>query len=158
MDTQDPPIRPRYQLTRGLIGLDNEKDAMTSRCLDRKEVRHATLRAHTGTGTLVGALCTHIRRLFLSFGGPVCADRISNCPLDRVLTYKNLIYLLNLQICLHFGKQLKLAKEFGTSLPENIYNPIFQYRSIRKAKNGLISIHILLFDTNTTAKTSNFFK
>ena len=97
MDTQDPPIRPRYQLTRGLIGLDNEKDAMTSRCLDRKEVRHATLRAHTGTGTLVGALCTHIRRLFLSFGGPVCADRISNCPLDRVLTYKNLIYLLNLQ-------------------------------------------------------------
>ena len=37
-------------------------------------------------------------RLFLAFGGPVCADRISNCPLDRVLTYKNLIYLLNLQI------------------------------------------------------------
>ena len=35
--------------------------------------------------------------LFLTFGGPVCADRISNCPLDRVLTYKNLIYLLNLQ-------------------------------------------------------------
>ena len=37
-------------------------------------------------------------RLFLVFGGPVCADRISNCPLDRVLTYKNLIYLLNLQV------------------------------------------------------------
>ena len=37
-------------------------------------------------------------RLFLTFGGLVCADRISNCPLDRVLTYKNLIYLLNLQI------------------------------------------------------------
>ena len=36
MDTQDPPNRPCYQLTRGLIGLDNEKDAMTSRCLDRK--------------------------------------------------------------------------------------------------------------------------
>ena len=36
-------------------------------------------------------------RLFLVFGGPVCADRISNCPMDRVLTYKNLIYLLNLQ-------------------------------------------------------------
>ena len=35
--------------------------------------------------------------LFLAFGGPVCADRISNCPLDKVLTYKNLIYLLNLQ-------------------------------------------------------------
>ena len=37
-------------------------------------------------------------RLFLAFGGLVCADRISNCPLDRVLTYKNLIYLLNLQV------------------------------------------------------------
>ena len=24
------------------------------------------------------------------------------CPLDRVLTYKNLIYLLNLQFCGHF--------------------------------------------------------
>ena len=36
-------------------------------------------------------------RLFVAFGGPVCADRFSNCPLDRVLTYKNLIYLLNLQ-------------------------------------------------------------
>ena len=33
-------------------------------------------------------------RLFLAFGGPVCADRIGNCPLDRVLTYKNLINLL----------------------------------------------------------------
>ena len=32
-------------------------------------------------------------RLFLTFGGPVRADRISYCPLDRVLTYKNLIYL-----------------------------------------------------------------
>ena len=38
-------------------------------------------------------------RLFLMFGGPVCADRISYCSLDRVLTYKNLIYLLNLQFC-----------------------------------------------------------
>ena len=42
-------------------------------------------------------------RLFLAFGGPVCADRFSNCPLDRVLTYKNLIYLLNLQI---WGKEM----------------------------------------------------
>ena len=40
-------------------------------------------------------------RLFLAFGGPVCADRFSNCPLDRVLTYKNLIYLLNLQFSVH---------------------------------------------------------
>ena len=36
-------------------------------------------------------------RLFLTFGRPVRTDRISNGPLDRILTYKNLIYLLNLQ-------------------------------------------------------------
>ena len=36
--------------------------------------------------------------IFLSFDGLVCTDQISNCPLDRVLTYKTLIYLLNLQI------------------------------------------------------------
>ena len=40
-------------------------------------------------------------RLFLTFGGPVRADRISYCPLDRALTYKNLIYLLNLQFVIH---------------------------------------------------------
>ena len=32
--------------------------------------------------------------LFLTFGGPVCVDQISNCPLDRVLTYEHLIYLI----------------------------------------------------------------
>ena len=30
-------------------------------------------------------------RIFLMFGGPVWADWISNYPLDRVLTYKNLL-------------------------------------------------------------------
>ena len=39
VDRQDPPNRPRYQLTRALIGLDNEKYAMTSSCLDRKYAR-----------------------------------------------------------------------------------------------------------------------
>ena len=94
MDTQDPPTEPRYQLTRGLRGLDNEKDAMTSGCLDRKEVRGAIWGVHSTTDRPAGG---DTGRLFLAFGGPVCADRISNCPLDRVLTYKNLIYLLNLQ-------------------------------------------------------------
>ena len=37
-------------------------------------------------------------------------------------------------ICLRSGKLLKLAKEFGRSLSENIYDPIFQYRLIEKAK------------------------
>ena len=53
-------------------------------------------------------------RLFLMFGGPVCADRISYCPLDRVLTYKNLIYLLNLQICM-FATLQKLPYGFTSN-------------------------------------------
>ena len=51
-------------------------------------------------------------RLFLPFGGPVCADRISNCPLDRVLTYKNLIYLLNLQVSKHGSEKFKILNYF----------------------------------------------
>ena len=68
---------------------------MTSGCLDRKEVRGAIWGVHSTTDRPASG---NTGRLFLAFGGPVCADRISNCPLDRVLTYKNLIYLLNLQI------------------------------------------------------------
>ena len=67
---------------------------MTSGCLDRKEVRGAIWGVHSTKDRPAGG---NTGRLFLAFGGPVCADRISNCPLDRVLTYKNLIYLLNLQ-------------------------------------------------------------
>ena len=67
---------------------------MTSGCLDRKEVRGAIWGVHSTTDRPAGG---NTGRLFLAFGGPVCADRLSYCPLDRVLTYKNLIYLLNLQ-------------------------------------------------------------
>ena len=41
-------------------------------------------------------------------------------------------------------------KGFGSSFSENTHDPIFQYRSIQKQKYGLISIYILLFDTNTS--------
>ena len=61
---------------------------MTSGCLDRKEVRGAIWGVHSTTDRPAGG---NTGRLFLVFGP------ISNCPLDRVLTYKNLIYLLNLQ-------------------------------------------------------------
>ena len=47
MDTKDPPNRPRYQLTRGLRGLENERDAMTSGCLDKKEVRGTIWGVHS---------------------------------------------------------------------------------------------------------------
>ena len=42
------------------------------------------------TGLAVG----NTGRLFLTFVVPVYTDRISNCPLDRVLTYKNLNLLI----------------------------------------------------------------
>ena len=47
MDTQDPPTDPAISLLGDLIGLDNKKDAMMSRCLDRKEVRCAIWQVHS---------------------------------------------------------------------------------------------------------------
>ena len=37
---------------------------------------------------MTGPASLNTGQLFMSFGRPVCADRISNCPLGRVLTYK----------------------------------------------------------------------
>ena len=68
---------------------------MTSRCLDKRKYNTPSGECTGATDRPAGG---DTGRLFLTFGGPVCADRISYCPLDRVLTYKNLIYLLNLQI------------------------------------------------------------
>ena len=72
MDRQDPPNRPCYQLTRGLIGLDNEKDAVTSFCLDRKYARGDTWRMYTLWPVLP---VFYTEWLFLSFGGSGRADR-----------------------------------------------------------------------------------
>ena len=63
------------------VHMPNEKDAMTSGCLDRKEVRGAIRGVHSTTDRPASG---NTGRLFLAFGGPVCADRISNCPLDRM--------------------------------------------------------------------------
>ena len=68
---------------------------MTSRCLDKRKYDTPSGECTGATDRPAGG---DTGRLFLTFGGPVCADRISYCPLDRVLTYKNLIYLLNLQV------------------------------------------------------------
>ena len=40
--------------------------------------------------------CIH-RTSFLCLAGPVCAVAVAYCPLGKVLTYKNLIFSLNLQ-------------------------------------------------------------
>ena len=50
MDRQGPPNSPPINLLGVLIGLDNETDAMTSLCLDRKEVQCAPWQMHIGTG------------------------------------------------------------------------------------------------------------
>ena len=59
----------------------NEKDAMTSRCLDRKG---STTRHLASAQYWAGLAGGDTGRLFLTFGGPVRADRISYCPLDRM--------------------------------------------------------------------------
>ena len=43
-------------------------------------------------------------RLLLAFGGPVCADRISNCPLDRMYKYIHIHFLLLLFLELFLAK------------------------------------------------------
>ena len=100
MDTQDPPTDPAISLPGA------------NRFRQRKRCYDVTLSRQEGSTTRHLASVQHwtglaggnTGRLFLTFGGPVCADRISYCPLDRVLTYKNLIYLLNLQIPENFLK------------------------------------------------------
>ena len=52
----------------------NKKDAMMSGCLDRKEVRSVIWGVHSTTERSAGG---KTGRLFLAFGGPVCADRFS---------------------------------------------------------------------------------
>ena len=78
MDTQDLPTDPAIKLTRGLRGLDNVKDAITPGCLDRKKVRGAIWGVHSTTDRPAGG---NTGRLFLTFGGPVCADRFSKLSL-----------------------------------------------------------------------------
>ena len=85
---------------------------MTSHCLDRKEVPCATWRVHSigtcrpaggDTGCLAGR-----------------SEPISNCPLDRVLTYKTLIYLLKLQFCFIKVEMMKSAKNIQVPVIENV--------------------------------------
>ena len=66
MDRQGPPNRPRYQLTRGLIGLDNKKEAMTSSCIHEATPGECTLRDRS---------CRYsIQDDFFAFGGTGRAD------------------------------------------------------------------------------------
>ena len=107
---------------------------MTSGCLDRKEVRGAIWRVHSTTDRPASG---NTGRLFLAFGGPVCADRISYCPLDRVLTYKNLIYLLNLQVSqVHRQKCVSSYKnEAFNKTPVNIHNTTCSVTGVLEEKN-----------------------
>ena len=102
---------------------------MTSGCLDRKEVRGAIWGVHSTTDRPASG---NTGRLFLAFGGPVCADRISNCPLDRVLTYKNLIYLLNLQVYRNVQKYRK------NEIPKGIIYSTTNY-ILQKTKTDVFS-------------------
>ena len=118
---------------------------MTSGCLDRKEVRGAIWGVHSTTDRPAGG---NTGRLFLAFGGPVCADRISNCPLDRVLTYKNLIYLLNLQFSpllaaiLDFRRKWKSVNISKTVRDRAISSEFLIHRMVQECpvRRGKISI------------------
>ena len=116
MDTQDPPTDPAISLPGA------------NRFRQRKRCYDVTLSRQEGSTTRHLASVQHwtglaggnTGRLFLTFGGPVCTARISYCPLDRVLTYKNLIYLLNLQFTSREG-DLNLTFINGRRIFKNPY-------------------------------------
>ena len=98
MDRQDPPTDPAVNLL-GVFIMFRQRKRCYDVTLSRQEgstTRH--LASAQSKDRLAGG---DTGRLFLTFGGPVSPTGVSNCPLDRVLTYKNLIYLLNLQFCHH---------------------------------------------------------
>ena len=87
MDSKALTTNPTISLSGVLKGLENENEAMMSRCLDRKyDAPPCGCTLHDRT-----CRCNNTNRLFLSFGIAVHADQISNCPLGTVLTYKNLL-------------------------------------------------------------------
>ena len=95
MDRQDPPTDPAVNLL-GVFIMFRQRKRCYDVTLSRQEgstTRH--LASAQSKDRLAGG---DTGRLFLTFGGPVSPTGVSNCPLDRVLTYKNLIYLLNLQV------------------------------------------------------------
>ena len=71
---------------------DVEKTRPHSTRAKRKRCYDATLSRQEGSMTRhlasaqywTGLAGGNTGRLFLTFGGPVCADRISYCPLDRM--------------------------------------------------------------------------
>ena len=74
MDTQDPPTDPTISSLR------------YNRFRQRKSCYDVTLFRQEGSTMryLASTAIENTGYLFLRFGGPVCTDRISNCPLDRV--------------------------------------------------------------------------
>ena len=83
MDTQDPTTDPAISL----LGVFIQRKRCYDVTLSRQE--GSTTRHLASAQYWTGLAGGNTGRLFLMFGGPVCADRISYCPLDRVLTYKN---------------------------------------------------------------------
>ena len=129
MDTQDPPTDPAISLPGA------NRFRQRKRCYDITLSRQegSTTRHLASVQHWTGLAGGNTGRLFLTFGGPVCADRISYCPLDRVLTYKNLIYLLNLQIC-----------NFPKIFPSPKMAAILNFRIL--AKNGKTQICFYLLN------------
>ena len=85
MATQDPPTDPAISL------LGSNRFRQRKRCYDVTLSRQegSTARHLASAQYWTGLAGGNTGRLFLTFGGPVCADRISYCPLDRVTKMPN---------------------------------------------------------------------
>ena len=93
MDTQDPPTDPAISL------LGSNRFRQRKRCYDvMLSIQERGSTHHLASALVLGPAGRWKHRTsFSDVWRAGRADRNSICPLDRVLTYKNLIYLLNLQ-------------------------------------------------------------
>ena len=94
MDKRGHSNQPHFLLTRGHLRLEEQK-----RCYDFMFYSRegSTARHLANSGNLTSPAGGDTKHLML--GSAAGTTNIATCPLGKVLTYKNLIYLLNLQVC-----------------------------------------------------------
>ena len=81
-----PDLSPFMKPAPGDVENTSARAPNEKRCYDiRLSRQEGSTRRHLGSAQYWDRPASgNTRRLFLAFGGSVCADQISNCPLDRM--------------------------------------------------------------------------
>ena len=76
-----------------------------TRCRDKKKGKDPCVE-RPGTSTTDRQAGGNTGRLFLTFGGLVCADRLSYCPLDRMYKRNKISYFYVIYIVLKNNRKI----------------------------------------------------